>query len=191
MNAEREKFISKFLSYVLRHKPEAIDLTLDDQGWADVGFLLVKAEKKGKKITMEELAYVVANNAKQRFSFNEDQTKIRANQGHSIQVDLALQPVVPPSLLYHGTVAKFLDSIKENGLQKMNRQHVHLSPDIETALNVGSRRGKPLILTIHAKEMHDAGYLFYLSKNGVWLTDQVPARFIKVEVEVVIIKKTS
>ena len=152
MNAEREKAISKFLSYVLRHKPEKIDLELDMKGWADVKSLLAKAEKKGKIFTLEELEYVVAKNIKQRFTFNEDKTKIRANQGHSIQVDLALQSVVPPTLLYHGTVAKFLDSIKEEGLQKMNRQHVHLSPDIETAINVGSRRGKPLILTVEAEK---------------------------------------
>jgi len=181
MNAKREKTISKFLSYVLRHKPEEIDLELNHEGWADVKLLLAKAEKKGRIFTMEELEYVVANNAKQRFIFNNDKTKIRANQGHSIEVDLALKPVLPPDLLYHGTVAKFLDSIKENGLQKMNRQHVHLSPDVETALNVGSRRGKPIILTIKAIAMHEAGYLFYKSANGVWLTDLVPPEFIEVE----------
>ena len=181
MNADREKFISKFLSYVLRHKPEEINLELDNFGWADVKLLLAKAEKKGKSFTLKELEYVVANKAKLRFAFNEDKSKIRANQGHSIQVDLALQPVIPPNLLYHGTVARFLDSIKQNGLQKMNRQHVHLRPDIETAINVGSRRGKPLILTIEAGKMHVAGFQFCQSKNGVWLTNEVPPEFIKVE----------
>jgi putative RNA 2'-phosphotransferase len=131
---------------------------------------------------MDELAYVVANNAKQRFSFNEDKTKIRANQGHSFPVDLELKAITPPTALYHGTVAKFLDAIKEKGLIKMNRQHVHLSPDVATATNVGSRRGKPVILTISAGEMHTAGYHFFLSANGVWLTAHVPVSFVEFEI---------
>ena len=179
MDKAREKFISKFMSYVLRHHPEVIGLKVDEYGWANVAELLEKAAADGRAFTFEEMEYVVANNAKQRFGFNEDKTKIRANQGHSFPVNLELLPVVPPETLYHGTVEKFLNSIKENGLKKMDRQHVHLSPDVETAKAVGSRRGKPVILTIKAKAMHEAGHTFYLSANGVWLTEHVPMEFIE------------
>jgi putative RNA 2'-phosphotransferase len=128
---------------------------------------------------MEELEEVVATNTKKRFSFNEDKTKIKANQGHSIKVDLALQPKQPPSYLYHGTVEKFLQSIREKGLIKGSRHHVHLSADKETAINVGSRRGKPIILTIKSGEMHAQNHIFYQSENGVWLTETVPTEYIE------------
>lgn len=170
---------SKFLSLILRHKPETINLQLDKEGWADVKDLLAGMRRKGwNNFSKDDLAEVVRDNNKQRFSFNEDKTKIRANQGHSINVDLGLKSVKPPENLYHGTVNKFLDSIKEGGLIKVSRQHVHLSIDIPTAVSVGSRRGKPVILTIQSLLMHEDGFKFYLSKNGVWLTDHVPSRYI-------------
>jgi len=170
---------SKFLSLILRHKPETINIKLDSEGWVSVTDLLAGMHRKGwDTFTKENLEEVVKDNNKQRFSFNESKTKIRANQGHSIQVDLGLKPTEPPDNLFHGTVSKFMDSIKSEGLKKVSRQHVHLSVDITTANNVGSRRGKPVILTINSRRMYDDGYTFYLSKNGVWLTDQVPYCYI-------------
>ncbi len=145
---------SKFLSYVLRHKPEAIGITLDDQGWIGVDELLVAAARHGKAITRELLDKVVATNDKQRFSFSPDGQSIRANQGHSVEVDLALEPVEPPELLYHGTVERFIASIREQGLIRGQRQHVHLSGDRETAARVGQRRGKPVILIVESGRMH-------------------------------------
>lgn len=176
MNNNRNTQISKYLSLILRHQPESISLNLDTNGWADVGELLKKAKVK---FSLEELAEVVATNEKQRFGFNEDKSKIRANQGHSISVDLALLPQNPPAVLYHGTVAKFIRDIQQQGLKKMSRQHVHLSKDIETAKKVGNRRGIAKILTIRAEEMSKNGFLFFCSDNGVWLTDHVPAEFIE------------
>ena len=177
MTAQNIKRISKFLSLILRHQPQKIGLTLDKNGWASVADIL---EKSDLKFTMETLEEVVKNNDKQRFSFNADKTKIRANQGHSLKtIDLELAPQIPPSFLYHGTVPKFLQSIKLEGLKKMNRQHVHLSPDRQTATIVGQRRGVPTILSINTGKMQADGYLFYLSKNGVWLTDHVPPKYIE------------
>jgi putative RNA 2'-phosphotransferase len=125
------------------------------------------------------LEAVVSANDKKRFSFNSSGTMIRANQGHSIQVELNLQEQVPPDLLYHGTVEKFLPVIQTEGLKKMGRQHVHLSVDETTAVKVGSRRGKPVVLVIHSKSMHEAGFSFFLSENGVWLTEAVPPDYIR------------
>ena len=176
MTQQHIKQISKFLSLVLRHQPEKIGLTLDKNGWATVSQLL---EKSKVRFTIEELEEVVATNDKKRFSFNEDQTKIRANQGHSLKnVDLNLASKSPPAFLYHGTVAKFMPEIKTQGLKKMSRQHVHLSKDRDTAIKVGSRRGKPIILSVRALDMEKQGYTFYISENGVWLTNAVPASFI-------------
>jgi putative RNA 2'-phosphotransferase len=172
------KHISKFISLVLRHRPELIDLTLDEQGWADVDELINKASAKGTTIDREILETIVTTNDKQRFAFNEDKTKIRANQGHSIAIDLHLQPKVPPAILYHGTAEQYLNGIINIGLKKKTRQHVHLSANIETAKAVGSRHGKPIILTIDALKMHQDGYIFYLSDNKVWLTDNVPTIYI-------------
>lgn len=180
MNEREIKSISKFLSLLLRHQPDLIGLKLDENGWADVAELIEKSKRKGKYFSIEKLEEVVATNDKKRFSFNEDQTKIRANQGHSLKtVDLKLEAIQPPEYLYHGTVSKFMQSIREKGLQKMNRQHVHLSQDLETATKVGSRRGVPTILTVRSGAMHVTGFEFYQSKNGVWLTDHVPAKFIE------------
>ncbi len=178
MNEKQQKTISKFLSLILRHSPETIQLELDENGWADVQELLTKAARHGQRFSPEELETVVANDNKQRFAFDETHTRIRANQGHSITVDLGLQPQTPPTYLYHGTVGKFLDNIQKEGLQKMSRQHLHLSVDKATAEKVGSRRGRPVILTIKSGQMHQDGLLFFLSENGVWLTDHVPARYI-------------
>lgn len=175
MNENQKKSISKFLSLILRHNPEKIDLQLDPNGWADVDELI---SKSSVHFTSEELEEIVETNDKQRFAFNADHTKIRASQGHSIDIDLALAPQQPPEFLFHGTVAKFLDGIRKDGLQKMSRQYLHLSHDRHTAEKVGSRRGKPVILNIRSGQMHRDGILFYLSDNGVWLTDQVPPQYI-------------
>jgi putative RNA 2'-phosphotransferase len=167
--------ISKFLSFVLRHKPDAIGLTLDDEGWADVAELIAKATVP---FDLADLEHVVAENDKKRFAFSPDHSRIRASQGHSLAIDLGLEAVVPPETLFHGTVDKFLVSIREQGLKPQSRQHVHLSKDVETARIVGARRGKPVILTVGAGDMHLKGHKFYLSANGVWLTDKVPAEFL-------------
>lgn len=173
------KHISKFISLVLRHQPEVINLHLDENGWADVTELLDKMNKKGIKINIDTLNTIVETNDKKRFAFSDDKTKIRASQGHSIEVDLALKPVTPPAVLYHGTTAKYLESIFKTGLQKQSRQHLHLSETIDTAKAVGSRHGKPIILTINAAQMHSDGYQFYLSANNVWLTEMVPVQYIQ------------
>ncbi len=178
MDTNRQKRISKFLSLVLRHQPELIGIDLDAQGWTPVEDLIAKSQRHGMRFSEAELREVVADSDKQRFAFSEDGLMIRANQGHSVAVDLALEPVTPPTVLYHGTVAKFLDAIREMGLLKGKRHHVHLSPDESTATIVGSRRGKPVILTIESARMHANGILFYHSANGVWLTDHVPPEFI-------------
>lgn len=172
------KHISKFLSLVLRHHPDKIGITLDEQGWTDVSTLLDNMNKQGKNIDIHGLREVVETNDKKRFAFNEDETKIRANQGHSIKVDLAYEALTPPEFLYHGTVPKFISAIQQQGLLKMSRHHVHLSEDRTTAMRVGSRRGVPTILVVRSGEMYQKGYPFYKSENGVWLTERVPTEFI-------------
>lgn len=179
MNDQHIKRISKFLSLILRHKPEKIGLQLDANGWANVAELLSKAHKNNRRFTLVELEEIVEKNDKKRFTFNEDHTMIRANQGHSLKtIDLQLEAIVPPDFLYHGTVSKFMEPIRKNGILKMNRQHVHLSKDKATATVVGNRRGKAIILSIRTGDMHRAGFTFHCSKNGVWLTNHVPAEFI-------------
>jgi putative RNA 2'-phosphotransferase len=173
------KYISKFLSYTLRHHPEKIGLTLDSKGWAGVLELIEKMNTANANITLEKLETIVAANDKKRFAFNDDKTKIRASQGHSIPIDLDLEPAVPPVILYHGTAIQYLEGILEKGLLKQSRQHVHLSATRETASQVGSRHGKVVILTIQALQMHRDGYVFYLSDNNVWLTDHVPPTYIE------------
>jgi putative RNA 2'-phosphotransferase len=170
---------SKILSLILRHEPGRVGLTLDDAGWVNVAELLDAANRHGVALTLEQLRHVVATSDKKRFAFNEDQTRIRANQGHSVEVDLKYAPETPPELLYHGTPERFVESIRATGLDKRERHHVHLSPNIATATKVGERRGRPVALTIRAGEMHRVGILFYRSENGVWLTDQVPPQFIE------------
>jgi len=182
MNAEELKKKSKFLSLVLRHEPDKIGIALDEAGWVEVDVLMVALTRHGRGMSRETLNLVVETNDKQRFIFNADKTKIRANQGHSVEVDLSLTATMPPEVLYHGTVAKFLPNIRAEGLKKMERQHVQLSKDIETATKVGNRRGTAMILHIQSGVMHKEGYAFYLSENGVWLTDNVPARYIEFNV---------
>lgn len=172
--------IGKFLSLILRHNPQIIGITLDENGWANVDELIKGMNTKGHQINKRILAEIVETNNKSRYSFNDDQTKIRANQGHSIAVDVELKAVQPLDHLYHGTAERFMESIKQNGLQKRNRNHVHLSPDKETALTVGKRHGKPIILIIDAKQMHKDGFVFYLSQNGVWLVDEVPIKYLSI-----------
>jgi putative RNA 2'-phosphotransferase len=164
---------SKFISLVLRHKPEEIGLKLDVNGWADVNELLQKGN-----LDLETLKEIVATNEKKRFAFNDDCTKIRASQGHSIDVNLNLKPVQPPNVLYHGTAEKFLQSIRKQGILKGKRQHVHLSPDVPTARMVGSRHGKPIVLLIGSELMYNDHFEFYLSDNNVWLVDHVPKNYI-------------
>ena len=174
----RATSISKYLSLVLRHDPSAAGVTLDTEGWVSVEALIAGARSHGHSFTRAELEEVVQNSDKQRFALSFDVQRIRANQGHSVTVDLGLTPKTPPTILYHGTVERFLSSIMEKGLEKRARQHVHLSPDIATATRVGSRRGKPIVLKIDAANMHSAGFPFFCSENGVWLTEEVPPRYI-------------
>jgi len=181
MNKEQQKNLSKSLSYWLRHKPENLGIVLEKDGWANVSELIEKAKQK-IEFSLEDLKEVVAENDKQRFSFNEDFTKIKANQGHTAEVDIKFKKIVPPVILYHGTVDKFFDSIKKQGLTKQKRHHVHLSKDKETAISVGSRRGKAIVLEVDCKKMLADGFDFFLSDNGVYLTDEVPSKYIKISV---------
>jgi putative RNA 2'-phosphotransferase len=170
--------VSKFLAKHLRHEPEALALTLQPGGWTPVDDLLAASARAGFPIAYDELIECVETNDKQRFSFDGTGDLIRANQGHSVEVDLQLEQKVPPDVLYHGTVERFLASIMAEGLKKGKRHHVHLSADIETARKVGARRGKPVILQVAARKMHEQGIIFVISANGVWLTDSVPAEFL-------------
>ena len=172
--------VSKTLSYVLRHKPEEFGLALDAEGWVSIAELLAALHARGHHVTPEQLREVVATNDKQRFSLSADGAKIRANQGHSVAVELGLTPVAPPELLYHGTATRFLASIRKSGLKSGSRQHVHLSADQATAVAVGSRHGKPVVLTVQAGQLHRAGGHFYLSANGVWLTAAVPPEYLEI-----------
>jgi putative RNA 2'-phosphotransferase len=179
MNEKQINSTSKFLSLILRHKPETVGIELDENGWADVTELIHGIRESGKTVSMEELAFVVKTNDKQRFTFSEDRNRIRANQGHSIDVNLELPELTPPENLYHGTATRNLDSIKKLGLIKKQRHHVHLSEDKAVAYAVGQRYGKPVVLIIRALDMQQLGYKFYRSNNGVWLTDSVPVSYIE------------
>ncbi len=170
--------ISKFMSLVLRHRPGSIGLRLDEGGWAEVDELLGAARRSGVLLDRAMLEKVVEQNDKQRFSFSSDGRRIRANQGHSILIDLGLMPVEPPELRYNGTAERFLESIEREGFCRRRRRHVHLSPDTETALKVGSRYGKPVVLIIYSGRMQKDGFQFYLSDNGVWLVESVPAEYV-------------
>lgn len=170
---------SKFLSLVLRHRPEVVGMSLDEEGWLDINELLAKSTQHGKPLSLELLHEVVASSDKKRFALSDDGLRIRASQGHSVSgVDLKLEASTPPDTLYHGTVAAFIPSIQEHGLLKRSRNHVHLSANAATATQVGARRGKPIILRIAAGTMHQDGHAFYLSANGVWLAGAVPARYL-------------
>ena len=172
--------ISKFLSLVLRHKPEEVGIQLDSAGWVGVDELLRACAGHKFPFSRDELDEVVATNDKKRFAFSEDGKRIRANQGHSVEVELEYQPSVPPEILYHGTADRFLASIQQNGLIKGNRHHVHLSTDLETAISVGQRHGRPLVFYVLAGDMHRAGHKFFVSANGVWLADHIPANFLQI-----------
>lgn len=176
--ADKKVTTSKFLSLVLRHQPELIGITLDAAGWVSVKELLRACQAHGRAITLDELREVVSTNDKQRFALSEDGEMIRANQGHSVSVELGYSPATPPDVLYHGTIEKFLPSIRAGGLKKGERHHVHLSPDEETARRVGQRRGRPLILKVESGRMHRDGHTFFISTNGVWLTDHVPPAYL-------------
>jgi len=170
---------SKFLSYILRHHPEKIGINLDKNGYVDICLLINALQSNGwENFTKADLDQIILTNNKKRFAYNDEKTKIRASQGHSIKVDLNLKAQAPPHFLYHGTIKKFLLDIKKEGLKKRARHHVHLSVDVETAKDVGSRRGKPIILKISSKLMCFEGHLFYKSANGVWLTECVPFKYI-------------
>ena len=170
--------VSKYLAKHLRHQPERLGLTLEPGGWVRVDDLLAACAAHRFPVSREELEQVVAENDKRRYSFDDSGTRIRANQGHTVEVDLGLVPVEPPAVLYHGTSERSVDAILDAGLQPMGRHHVHLSPDVETARRVGGRRGRPVVLAVDAAAMHAAGHQFYVSDNGVWLTDDVPSEFL-------------
>ena len=170
--------ISKYLSKHLRHQPERLGLNLAPGGWVNVDELLTDCANHQFPITREQLEEVVATNDKKRFSFDETGTKIRANQGHSAEVDLQLEPQTPPDILYHGTAEQFVHSILQSGLLKMSRHHVHLSMDIDTAKRVGMRQGRPVIFKVDAATMNQAGIPFYCSANNVWLVDHVPPNYL-------------
>lgn len=170
---------SKFLSLVLRHEPERVGLKLGDAGWIAVEDLLQAVNRHGVVLTLDQLRHVVATSDKKRFAFSEDGLRIRASQGHSVEVDLQYTPQTPPEILYHGTAVRFLDSIRHHGLQKMERHDVHLSAETKVTVQVGGRHGQPALLTIRAGDMHRAGFVFRCSANGVWLVDHVPPQFIE------------
>jgi len=170
--------VSKFLSLVLRHKPEAIGLTLNGNGWAEVEELLRLANRGTRRLTRPLLERVVADNDKRRFAFSDDGLRIRASQGHSVAIDLSLPPTRPPELLYHGTASRSVESIRAGGLHAASRRHVHLSLDVATATAVGRRHGTPAVLVVRSGAMADAGHAFFVSANGVWLTERVPAEYI-------------
>jgi len=180
MISEKENTrISKFLSLVLRHKPDEVGIVLDENGWTDLQVLIDKANKTGFELTREIIQYVVDTNSKKRFALSDDRNRIRANQGHSVEVDLGYTTQTPPATLYHGTSEKAVPQILKTGLNRMQRHHEHLSADIETAIKVGQRHGKPFVFEVSAKQMADEGYEFFLSGNGIWLTDNVPVEFLK------------
>lgn len=172
--------VSKFLSYILRHRPDQIGLTLDAHGWADIQELIARAGRHGTALNIPLIHEVVETSDKRRFILSDDGERIRANQGHSIPVDLGLTATMPPPILYHGTASRFVESICRSGLLPRTRHHVHLSATVETAMNVGARHGKPVLLVVDAAGMAKAGHDFFVSANGVWLADAVPPQFITV-----------
>ena len=180
MSLKSLKSTSKLIALVLRHKPEEIGITLDEHGWANVSELIAGIART-QPFDMATLEEIVSTDEKQRYSFNEDKTLIRANQGHSIPVDVELEEKTPPELLYHGTGEKYTSAIDTQGLIPKSRLYVHLSPDYDTAVKVGSRHGKPVVYIITAGEMQKSGYVFYQSINGVWLTKNVPVEFLRKE----------
>lgn len=179
MDEKKKKKISKFLSLILRHQPEVIGLNLDENGWVSVEKLIKACADYGKPFTSTELREVVETNDKKRFAFDETETKIRASQGHSIELEIEFEEKIPPKILYHGTAEENIGVIFAEGLKKMNRHHVHLSSETETAVTVGTRYGKPVIFEIDTVTMTAEGFEFYVSANGVWLVESVPPKFLK------------
>ncbi|MDO0934576.1 RNA 2'-phosphotransferase [Streptomyces sp. DG2A-72] len=177
MDERRTVKVSKYLSKHLRHQPERMGLVLDEGGWVEIETLMAAAAAHGFPFTRDELDQVVAANDKKRFAI--EGSRIRASQGHSVEVDLGLSPATPPPYLYHGTVARNLDAIRTEGLHPMNRHDVHLSADRETATRVGARRGRPVVLSVDAGAMHRDGHVFQVSANGVWLTKAVPPKYLR------------
>lgn len=175
---DRHAGVSRFLSFVLRHEPEAIGLHLDREGWASVDELIAGARTRGRELDAETIAEVVATNDKQRFALSADGARIRAVQGHSVDVDLALAPIVPPALLHHGTATRFLEAIRREGLRPLDRRFVHLSATAAAAERVGARHGKPVVIAVRAFEAHEAGLVFHLSQNQVWLVRALPSEFL-------------
>ncbi|HBF4616110.1 RNA 2'-phosphotransferase [Clostridioides difficile] len=172
--------LSIFISLILRHKPETIGIKLDDYGYADVNELIEKINNTGRNINIEILEQIVKEDNKQRYSFNEDRSKIRANQGHSINVNVELRELEPPRFLYHGTATRFLDNIKKEGIISKSRLYVHLSNDIDTAVQVGKRHGIPIVLKINAGKMYENDYKFYLSENNIWLCEYIPFKYVEI-----------
>lgn len=183
MDEKFKKSISKFLSLVLRHQPETIGIELDESGWVAVDDLLEKMQTARNVVSIEQLREVVATNDKKRFEFNSEASKIRASQGHSVDVALGYEPMTPPDELLHGTVDRFVNSIRSQGLLKGNRHHVHLHCDLSVATQVGERRGQAVVLRIDSKAMHETGIEFFQSSNGVWLTLHVPPQYIQFPIE--------
>jgi len=184
MNKEKDDIrLSKFLSLVLRHKPEEIGILLDENGWTNTQELIEKINQTDLTIDFERLKHIVDTNPKQRFAFDETYKKIRANQGHSVEVELGYTAQKPPTILYHGTAHKSMSSILQSGLEKRSRYQVHLSVNKETAKNVGQRHGMPVIFDVLAEHMFHDGYEFYLSENGVWLIDRVPVKYLRLNAE--------
>lgn len=181
MDQEQRKRTSKFLSYVLRHHPEEIGISLDINGWVEVATLLEALAANGRSLSRSDLEEVVSTNDKKRFAFNDEETHIRANQGHSIEVELDHQLAEPPEVLLHGTPMQSVEQIRQEGLKKMQRHAVHLHQDEKTARDVGGRRGKPVLLKIKAREMATAGHRFWVTPNDVWLVEQVPPEYIEFE----------
>ena len=178
MKKDEQKRTSKFLSLVLRHRPEQVEIELDEGGWVEVEVLLDALKRHGKSLTREQLETVVRENDKQRFIIDDSGARIRANQGHSVDVTLDYESAEPPETLLHGTPEKFVSAIRNSGLKKMKRHHVHLHADETIATDVGQRRGKAVILKIRSAEMHHEGYEFFVTPNQVWLVESVPAKYI-------------
>lgn len=176
MNLEN---ISRYMSLILRHKPDVIGISLDEHGWANVNELINGIAKNNTGFNMESLEEIVRTDSKQRYSFNDDKTLIRANQGHSIPVDVELEEKEPPEYLYHGTGEKYVESINRQGLIPKSRLYVHLSKNVKTAESVGERHGRPTVYLVHSGKMYKDGYKFYLSANGVWLTKKVPVEYLQ------------
>ncbi len=172
--------ISKLISLALRHKPEALGLSIDEHGWVNVEELIIGVRQKVRNFDRETLDLIVETNNKRRYSYDESGKRIRANQGHSIPVDVELKAMTPPDVLYHGTATRFAEAIQTEGLKPMTRLYVHLSADRETAIAVGKRHGKPMVFLVDAKRMAENGHQFFLSENGVWLTKKVPAEYLSI-----------